>query len=41
MRRWIKDNPWIWLLLIVVLFLAADAVFLNIAMSVPPQEIVE
>ena len=39
MRRWIRNNPWVWLLLIVFLFLAANAVFLKIATSVPPIEI--
>ena len=41
MRRWIRDNPWIWLLLIVFLFLAANSVFLKVATSVSPQEIVD
>lgn len=41
MRRWIRNNPWIWLLLIVFLFLVANGVFLKVAMSVPPQEIVD
>ena len=41
MRRWIRNNPWIWLLLIVFFFLAANGIFLKIATSVPPQEIVD
>jgi hypothetical protein len=40
-RRWIRNNPWVWLLLIVFLFLAANAIFLIIAMSVPPVDRVD
>ena len=36
LRRWIADNPWVWLLLIVFLFLGANAVFIVIASSQPP-----
>ena len=35
MRAWIKENPWIWLLIIVFMFLTANAVFLKIALSLP------
>jgi len=41
MRRWIRNNPWVWLLLIVFLFLGANAVFLAVATSVPPVELVD
>ena len=41
MRRWLRNNPWIWLLLIVFLFLAANLVFFLIARSVPPVDLVD
>lgn len=41
MRRWIRNNPWVWLLLIVLFFLAANAIFLKIATSVPPIDLVD
>ena len=41
MRRWIRNNPWVWLLLIVLFFLAANAIFLMIAKTVPPIDLVD
>ena len=38
-RNWLRENPWIWLLIIVFLFLTANAVFLKIATSLPLEEI--
>ncbi|MEM9553607.1 MAG: hypothetical protein AAGC60_05060 [Acidobacteriota bacterium] len=39
LREWFRENPWIWLILLFLLFLAANAVFLKIAMSLPLEEI--
>ena len=38
-RLWLKRNPWIWLVLLVLLFLSANAVFFKIATSLPLEEI--
>ena len=35
LRTWMRENPWIWLVLIYLLFLSANAVFLKIAFSMP------
>ena len=39
MRLWFERNPWIWLVLLVLFFLAGNALFLKIATSVPLEEI--
>ena len=38
-RAWLRERPWIWLLLIMLLFIAVDAVFLKIAFTLPLEEI--
>lgn len=39
LRAWIRENPWIWIVLLFVLFIAADMVFVKIAMDLPLEEI--
>lgn len=38
MWRWLGRNPWIWLVLLFVLFLGANAVVTKIALDDPPVE---
>ena len=37
MRRWLRDRPWIWLVLLLALVLGAAAVLIVIAERNPPE----
>lgn len=39
LREWLREHPWIWIVLLLLFFFVVDVVFVKIALDHPVEEI--